>query len=279
MTKAEKLRELLQSNITIRVAGAHNGLSAKLVEQAGFDAIWASGFEISASYGLPDTSILTMTQFLEIASQMEFVTNIPIIADCDSGYGDRENVQHLVKKYERLKIAGVCIEDQKFPKINSLMHSSQPLVSIDEFTDKIRAAKDAQSESAFVVIARTDALTVGESAENTLKRANAYAEAGADAVLIHSKAKTPDEIISFMANWHGKIPVVVVPTTYPALTIPVINKLEIKMVIYANQGLRSAVRAMKQTFYDIYRDGHAQEIEKKIATLEEIFELQGIKST
>src|SRR5437667_3644537 len=173
MTKAARLRESLKSEHIIRVAGAHNGMSAKLVEEAQFEAIWASGLEISAAYGLPDTSIVTMTEFLEAAAQMDFVTRIPIIADCDTGYGDECHVIHLVKHYERLRIAAVCIEDKVYPKINSFMQGSQSLVSTEQFMRKIRAAKSAQQSPDFAVIARTEAFIAGLSLDVALTRAYA----------------------------------------------------------------------------------------------------------
>lgn len=142
--KAKKLRELLYSNQVVRVMGAHNGLSAKLAEQAGFHAIWASGLEISASYAVPDANILTMTENLQAAVVMNESTSIPIICDCDSGYGSVNNVIRMVKEYERNGIAGICIEDKQFPKLNSFVKGSQKLADIDEFSNKIRAAKDVQ---------------------------------------------------------------------------------------------------------------------------------------
>lgn len=277
MTKAARLRELLNSDRLIRVAGAHNGLSARLVEAAKFEAIWASGLEISASYGLPDTHIVTMTEFLEAAAQMDFVTTIPIIADCNTGYGDEHNIMHLVKHYERMRIAGVCIEDKVFPKINSFMSGSQILESTEKFSSKIRAAKAAQENPDFVVIARTEAFIAGLGLEVALSRASAYAEAGADLILVHSKARTAEEIAHFMQHWPGAVPTAVVPTTYGATTTQELHDLGIKVVIYANQGMRAAVRAIQTVLSNIIQSGHTSRIEDMIASVQEIFALQGIE--
>ncbi|TMC24390.1 MAG: phosphoenolpyruvate phosphomutase [Chloroflexi bacterium] len=277
MTKAARLRKLLSSDRLIRVAGAHNGLSAKLVETAKFEAIWASGLEISASYGLPDTHVVTMIEFLEAAAQMDFVTTIPIIADCNTGYGDEYNVMHLIKHYERIRIAGVCIEDKVFPKINSFMHGPQILETIEKFSSKIRAAKAAQENPDFVLIARTEAFIAGLGLEAALARAYAYAEAGADLILVHSKASTAEEIAQFMQHWSGVVPIAVVPTTYGATTTQQLYDLGIKVVIYANQGMRAAVRAMQTVFSTIVLSGHTSEIESTIASVREIFALQGIE--
>jgi phosphoenolpyruvate phosphomutase len=277
MTKAAKLRELLSSDRLIRVAGAHNGLSARLVETAQFDAIWASGLEISASYGLPDTHIVTMTEFLAAAAQMDFVTTIPILADCNTGHGDEYNVMHLVKHYERLRIAGVCIEDKAFPKINSFMQGAQVLESIEKFASKIRAAKAAQENPDFVVIARTEAFIAGLGLEVALLRAHAYAEAGADLVLVHSKARTAEEIADFMQHWTGAVPIAVVPTTYGGTTTQDLYDLGVKVVIYANQGMRAAVRAMQTVFSNILQSGHTSKIEGMVASVQEVFALQSVE--
>src|SRR5262245_38106102 len=139
MKKTEKFRQLLNSKRLCRLVGAHNGLSARLVQGAGFDGVWASSLEISASYALPDASILTMTQFLQAADMMNCATTITVIADCDSGYGNINNVIHLVNEYERHGIAGICIEDKLFPKANSFDPGRQTLAPIEEFAKKIRA--------------------------------------------------------------------------------------------------------------------------------------------
>ncbi|MGG3006574.1 phosphoenolpyruvate mutase [Geobacillus stearothermophilus] len=274
--KAKKLRELFRSNKVIRVMGAHNGLSAKLAEQAGFDAIWASGFEISATYAVPDANILTMTENLQAAVIMNTATSIPVICDCDSGYGNVNNVIRMVKEYERNGLAGICIEDKQFPKLNSFVNGSQKLTPIHEFVGKIRAAKDTQEDPDFVVIARIEALIAEQGMEEALERAYAYEAAGADAILIHSKKKEPDEIIEFVESFKGSVPIVVVPTTYPKITVKEMENLGIKMVIYANHGLRSAIKAMQKTFAQILIDGNTLGIEPNISTMQEVFELQGM---
>lgn len=276
--KQRILRELLNSDKLIRVMGAHNGLSAQLAEQAGFDAIWASGLEISATHSVPDANILTMTENLQAAITMNQATSIPIICDCDSGYGNVNNVIRMVKEYERNGMAGICMEDKQFPKLNSFIEGegAQKLTPIQEFAGKIRAAKDTQTNPDFVVIARIEALIAGEGMQEALDRASAYEEAGADAILIHSKKKDPYEIISFVESYKGSVPVVVVPTTYPTLTTQQMSDNGIRMVIYANHGLRSSIKAMKETFNRIIHDGNTVGVERDISTMQEVFELQGM---
>jgi len=276
MNKAEKLRELFAREGVIRIVGAHDGLTAKLVEQNGFDGVWASGFEISASHAVPDANILTMTQFLEAASIMNDAVSIPVIADCDTGFGNSNNVIHLVRKYEAAGIAAITIEDKQFPKVNSYIQGRQELAPITEFTGKIQAAKNAQKSPDFMFIARVEALIAGWGREEALRRAHAYAEAGADAILIHSKAETPDEILNFAREWDFSAPLVIVPTTYPALTLEEIKESGIKMAIYANQGLRAEVKAINEVFSEIKKSGRLDTINSRIVPMSTIFELQGM---
>jgi len=193
MDKSAKLRELLEREGVIRLVGAHNALGARLIEKAGFEGVWASGLEISASYAVPDANIVSMSQYLDAARQMNEAVSIPIVSDCDTGYGNANNVIYMVKMFEAAGIAGVCIEDKKFPKDNSLLEGGrQNLASIEEFQGKIKAAKDTQESEDLVIIARLEALIAGWGQEEALKRAHAYTDAGADVILIHSRKNTPD---------------------------------------------------------------------------------------
>lgn len=276
MNKAKKLREIFDKEGVIRIVGAHDGITAKLVELNGFDGVWASGFEISASYAVPDANILTMTQYLQANSVMNDAVSIPVIADCDTGYGNSNNVMHMVKKYESTGIAAVAIEDKQFPKVNSYIPGRQELAPIAEFVGKILAAKNAQETKEFMVIARVEALIAGWGHDEALKRAHAYVEAGADAILIHSKSKTPEEIVNFAMAWDFSVPLVIVPTSYPMITIDEIKRLGIKMVIYANPGLRAEIRAINEVLSEINKAGRLNTIEDRVVPMNEIFELQGM---
>ena len=276
MTKAKKLREMFNKGGVIRIAGAHDGITAKLVELNGFDGVWASGLEVSTSYAVPDANILTMTQYLQAASVMNDAISIPVVADCDTGYGNSNNVMYMVKKYEAAGIAAVTIEDKQFPKVNSYIPGRQELAPIAEFVGKILAAKNAQASEDFMVIARVEALIAGWGQEEALRRAHAYVEAGADAILIHSKSNTPDEIVNFVKAWDFSAPLVIVPTSYPMLTLEEMNQLGIKMVIYANHGLRAAIKAINEVFSEINRAGRLDTINNKIVPMNEVFELQGM---
>ena len=239
MLKSEILREKIESQSLVRVVGAFDALSAKLVEAHDFDAVWAGSFAISATHALPDASILTMTEFLGATSSMSDSCNLPVIADCDTGFGGPSNVSHTVKKFEKAGVAAVCIEDKTFPKQNSfLKNGNQTLLSEKDFVAKIIAAREAKSDPSFMIIARIEALIAESGMKEALKRAAAYEKAGADAILIHSNKKTPDEIFQFCDSWNGNVPLVAIPTSYGNVTTKELIDHRIKMIIYANQTLR-----------------------------------------
>ena len=274
MKKSINLIDLMKSKSILKVGGAFDAMSAKLVELENFDAVWAGSFAISATHALPDASILTMTEFLHVAQNMSEACNIPVIADCDTGFGGPGNVSHLVKKYEKAGVAGISIEDKTFPKENSLLEKgNQNLISEKEFVAKIIAARDAKQDKNFLLIARTEALIAEKGMEEAKKRATAYEKAGADAILIHSKKESPKEIFEFADEWGGDIPLVVVPTTYPNVKIDELVSHKIKMVIYANQTLRSAYSSMIDTLKKIQNDDLGN-LDREIAPMKKIFELQ-----
>ena len=158
MSSIEILSKNLNSKPLLKIGGAFDAMSAKLVELNNFDGVWASSFGISATHALPDTSIMTMTEFLGVTKSMVDSCKLPIIADCDTGFGGTANVSHMVKKYEDAGVAAVCIEDQVFPKKNSLLENSHhELIAEKEFVSKIIAAKNAKKDPNFMIIARTEA--------------------------------------------------------------------------------------------------------------------------
>ena len=275
MLTSEILQKELKAKPILKVGGAFDAMSAKLIEINGFDAIWAGSFAISATHALPDASIMTMTEFLGVASNMVESCKIPVIADCDTGFGGPSNISHMIKKYENSGIAAISIEDKIFPKQNSLLENGrQELISEKEFVAKIIAAREAKQNKEFMIIARTEALIAGMGMNEALKRAHAYEDAGADAILIHSKKDTPNEIFEFSDMWNGNIPLVVVPTSYPSVNLDELISHKIRMVIYANQSLRVAHAAMSRVLQEINKTKSLTEVEEKMSTMEQIFELQ-----
>ncbi len=274
--KTTRLRALLQSPQLEFILEAHNGVSARIVEEAGFSGIWASGLAISAQFGVRDNNEASWTQVVDMLEFMSDVTTIPILLDGDTGYGNFNNMRRLVRKLEQRGIAGVCIEDKIFPKTNSFIGGErQPLADINEFSGKIAAGKDSQSEPDFSVVARVEALIAGWDIGEALRRAEAYRQAGADAILIHSKLSRPDQILQFAAEWANRAPLVIVPTKYYSTPVEVFRKAKISLVIWANHLIRGAVSAMQQVAAQIQRDESIAEVEDRIASVDEIFRLQG----
>ena len=275
MENSDLLHEILNKKAILKVGGAFDAMSAKLIEINNFDAIWTGSFAISATHALPDASILSMTDFLNVSSSITDSCKIPVIADCDTGFGGPSNVSHTVKKFESAGVAAICIEDKTFPKQNSLIdNGTHQLLDEKEFVAKIIAGKNAIIDQNFMIIARTEALIAGLSVDEAIKRANAYESAGADAILIHSKQKTPNEIFEFCNLWKGNIPLVVVPTSYSSVKIDELTSHKIKMVIYANQSLRVAYTAMSRVLKEICQVNKLTEVNEEMTSMEKIFHLQ-----
>jgi phosphoenolpyruvate phosphomutase len=276
--KFSQLRALLQSPQLEFLMEAHNGISARIVEEAGFKGIWASGLAISAQFGVRDNNEASWTQVVEMLEFMSDITSIPILLDGDTGYGNFNNMRRLVKKLEQRKVAGVCIEDKLFPKSNSFIDGErQQLADIDEFCGKIKAGKDSQSEPDFCIVARVEALIAGWGLREALRRAEAYRSAGADAILIHSKLSRPDQILAFAEEWAGRAPLVIVPTKYYSTPVEVFRRAGISVVIWANHMIRGAVASMQAIAREVHEAESLVNIEDRIAAVDEIFRLQGAR--
>jgi phosphoenolpyruvate phosphomutase len=273
--KSTQFKRLLQSPNPEFILEAHDGLSAKIVEEAGFKGIWASGLCISASMGVRDNNEASWTQVLEVLEFMSDATSIPIMVDADTGYGNFNNVRRLVRKLEQRNIAAMCIEDKLFPKTNSFIRGEQqPLADIAEFCGKISAAKDTQEDLDFCVVARTEAFIVGQGLPEAMKRAEAYFQAGADAILMHSKIAKPDQVLAFMEEWKHDCPVVVVPTTYYNTPTEIFAEAGVSMVVWANHLLRASITAMQNIAETLYREQSLITVEQDITPLQEVFRLQ-----
>ena len=277
MGQSMELRRLLAGSRPVRIAGCNDGLSARIAEGTGFEALWASGLAISAALGLPDAGILTMTEFLAAASTMHKASTLPVIADCDAGFGDANNVMRMIREYGHAGIAAVCIEDKDYPKRNSF-REGHTLADPHAFANKITAARMATTDSDVLVIARLESLIVGAGLDDAMLRARMYAKAGADAIVIHSKAKCADEVCSFARSWMDAgeaLPVIAIPTAYPQITCSELYEAGISAVIYANQALRAAVSAMRSAFREIAASGSSARLEPTIATVADILDLIG----
>ena len=271
------LMKKIQEKQFVKVCGAFDVMSAKLAEMNNFDAIWASGFGISSTRALPDAGIITMTELLDAVTFMADACNIPVIADCDTGYGGPNNVAHLVKKFENAGIAGICIEDKTFPKENSLFKDGkQEMIAKKDFVAKLIAAKNAKKNPDFVVIGRTEALIADLGVEEALDRATAYEKAGADIIFVHSRKKNPDEIFEFYEKWKGKTPLMAVPTAFPTVALDELKSRGVQMVVFAHQTTLAAFAAISDVVKHMSEIKSLSDLSTKLASMDDLFKLQGM---
>jgi phosphoenolpyruvate phosphomutase len=247
------------------------------VEQAAFDGVWASSFGIAlASQCAPDIDLLTMTETLDVVRNISRAVSIPVMADGNSGYGNYNNVMRAVRDCEDVGAAAICIEDNAFPKRCSLYNRQErELVSVEEMAKKIRAAKLAQRDPNFTVVARVESLIAGHGLAAAYERAYAYREAGADAILIHSKSFSP--LKEFTRNWNNDCPLVVVPTLFEQTSLAELEDCGFRVVIFANHAVRAAVQAMRETLELIRSTGSISSVNDRIAPLEEVYRLVRLK--
>lgn len=201
--------------------------------------------------------------------------DIPIIVDIDSGYGDENIAARVVKKLEKIGAAGVCIEDKLFPKMNSFINHDQKLIDIDDFCIKIKKMRENVSKD-FVIIARLEGFIVNDKIENILNRAYKYIEAGANALVIHSKKSTAEDIKTFMKKFNKRVPIIIIPTTYHKEGQDVFKNLGVSLVIWANHLTRASIKAMEEVAKKVFLNQNVACVENEIATMGEIFRLQNI---
>jgi phosphoenolpyruvate phosphomutase len=280
--KRRRLKEGLRGTRALVAVGAHDALTAKLIGQHDFDAVWVSGLGVSTmAHAMPDLNYITMTEALAAAVRIDGATELPVIADCDNGYGGLGNVVRTLIEYERAGISAISIEDNLFPKRNSLLgaETKRELIPADEQARRLAAAKRAQQTEDFVLIARVESLIAGHGVEDACERADAYVDAGVDAILIHSRDKTLQEIEGFLSSWKGlgKTPLVAVPTLYPSYSSEQLYDRGFNLVILANQPMRAAVGAIEETLGKLAVAGRAADVEDDIVSVNHLFDLVGTK--
>ncbi|MBS0296513.1 MAG: isocitrate lyase/phosphoenolpyruvate mutase family protein [Proteobacteria bacterium] len=260
----------------VEAMSCHSPLSALVALEAGFPALWASGFELSALYGLPDAGLVSMTEHLEMTRRIVERTNALVIADLDTGSGNAVNAAHAMKLYASGGAACVVVEDKVFPKMTSLIPGGrQELIRVEEYQGKIAAMIEAGGRHGPIMAARTEALVAGGTVDEALERGEAYAEAGAELLLVHSKGPTSTEIEDFIARWSGACPLIIVPTAFPAFSREMAARSgKVGVMVYANHAVRASVAAMRQAFAAIRQAGAAEAAEGMIAPTADIFELQ-----
>lgn len=284
--RRNRLTSLLRIKKMVRVLEAHNGLSALIVENTkvvkgdrieGFDAMWVSSLCDSTAKGKPDIELVDMSSRLGTINEILEVTTKPIILDGDTG-GLLEHFVYNVKTLERIGVSAIIIEDKIGLKKNSLFGSDvlQQQDSIENFCKKITAGKQAQQTKDFMIISRIESLILDQGMDDALARARAYVHAGADAVMIHSRRKEADEILSFCDSFSSEfphIPIVVVPSSFNAVYEEELSKHNVRVVIYANHLIRSAFPAMQKTARLILEHGRCKEADETCMSIKDIITL------
>ena len=284
--RLKRLRRLLAVKSIVRGMEVHNGLSGLIVENARveidhrtkeFDAMWASSLTDSTAKGKPDIEAVDMTsRFITINDIFE-VTTKPLIFDADTG-GRPEHFTFTVRSLERLGVSAVIIEDKIGLKKNSLLGNRvfQQQDSIEDFSAKIHMGKEAQITDDFMIIARIESLILEKGIDDALARTNAYIDAGADAIMIHSRQKEPDEILEYCSRYRKlgrKVPLVAVPSSYNQIYEDELIEAGVKIVIYANHLLRAAYPAMLHTARKILTNSRSYDCEDQCMSIDEILEL------
>ena len=284
--RRKRLRQLLSISPIVKAMEAHSGLTGLIVEKTvvecggkldQFDAMWVSSLCDSTAKGKPDIELVDMTSRFRTIDDIMEVTTKPIIFDGDTG-GLTEHFVYTVRSLERMGVSAVIIEDKKGLKKNSLFGTEveQTQATIEEFSAKITAAKKAQLTDDFMIIARIESLILEKGMDDALARAHSFVKAGADGVMIHSRKKTPDEILEFCDKFRKEdkqTPIVVVPSSFNTITDEELSQHGVNIVIYANQLTRSAFPAMQKTAQDILRYHRAKEIDDRLMPIKDIITL------
>lgn len=284
--RRKRLRQLIKMRPVVKTLEVHSGLTGLIAEKTivesngkldQFDAMWISSLCDSTAKGKPDIELVDMSSRIRTIDDVMDVTTKPIILDGDTG-GLVEHFVYNVRTLERMGVSAVIIEDKTGLKKNSLFGTEveQTQDSIENFCEKIRAGKEALRTEEFMIIARIESLILERGMEDALKRAFAYVEAGADGIMIHSRKKSPDEILEFCRKFREKekeIPIVVVPTSFNSITEEELAAAGVNIVIYANQLTRSAFPAMQSTAVEILKNHRALEVDSKLMPFKDIIRL------
>lgn len=259
------------------VLEAHNGLSALVVEQSPFDAIWISSLTSSGAMGLPDTELISMDSRLNIVREINQVTTKPIIYDGDTG-GQIEHFPYWVQRLEEAGVDAIIIEDKAFPKRNSLdTNAKHNLEDVDVFAAKIAAGKAVAKN--ILIIARLESLIAKHNVYEAMSRSEEFLKAGADGIMIHSKASIDaNEVFEFAKMFkekHPDIPLVCVPTTYNQFTNQELIDAGFNIIIHANHLLRASLKAMQDVASELYHNQRSKEIDDKISSVKELFKIVG----
>lgn len=276
MKASTRLRQLMAEGGPVVAPGGYDGITARMIERAGFPAVYASGGAISRSTGIPDLGLMSMSEITERLATMVDAVDIPVIADADTGYGNALNAQHMVRAFERAGVAGFHLEDQQFPK-RCGHYDDKSIVPTREMTQKIRAVKDAATDTDLVLIARTDGLAV-EGFDATIDRAHAYMEAGADVIFV--EAPTSVEQIERIAELlpYPKLVNMFAGGKTPLMPSDRLGELGYNLVIIPSDLQRAALFAMEQTLAAIKREGSSEAYQDYMVSFSDREEIIGTKT-
>ncbi len=271
-----RLRELLEGPEPVLAPGAYDALSARLVEGAGFEVVYMTGFGTAASLlGRPDVGLLTFSEMVDNARRIAQAVKVPVIADADDGYGNAINVIRTVREYEAAGVAAIHIEDQVSPKKCGHMEGKQ-VIEVSEMVEKIRAAVEARNSEDFVIIGRTDARAV-EGMNGALERARLYREAGADVLFV--EAPQSEEEISAVSEAFPDVPLLfnwVESGKTPPVSLERIKELGFRLVIFPISTLLAATRSVQEILSTIRSDGSSIEILDKLSPFDEFVDIIGL---
>lgn len=272
-TGTYRLRDLIRHGQLNFLMEAHDALSAAIAQRTGFRGLWASGLSISSTLGYRDANEASWTELVDVVRRIVGASSIPVLVDADSGFGNFNNARIVASRLHEAGAGGLCLEDKGFPKMNSFVGNRHPLADVTEFCGRLRAVKDAVNDSDFTLVARIEALIAGYGLSEAVDRADEYAEAGADAILIHSRRPDADEILAFADAWQGRLPIIIVPTKYYRTPVSRYREARISTVIWANHNMRAAVAAMQRVCHEIIASEGIAGVEPNVASLETIFDL------
>jgi phosphoenolpyruvate phosphomutase len=253
------------------IAGVYDGLTALIAERVGFSGLWAGSFAISTSRGVPDASFLSVDQLVDKVGEIVHASDLPVIVDCDEGYGSTPNLLKLVRQLYSLGVRIICLEDNAHPKTNSFYpRDVRQLVAPAAFCEKIEIVKRDCADMA--VIARTESLIVGKSLQEAVERGEEYARAGADYVLLHSKYSRADDVKTLRKAWALETPLAIVPTSLVHVSFAELAALDFRLIIFANQALRVSIYAVEQAMRILATTGRQDQLPPSVS-MDRVFEL------
>jgi phosphoenolpyruvate phosphomutase len=270
------IKQMLDRPSASVLVGVHNALGAKIAEESGADGLWISSFEIHSAARLPDADILGTEDYVDVVMKIVDRVEIPVLVDGNAGGGNAINTIRLVREFQKAGALGMCIEDNPFPKRCSFYAGMQDELERETtFCGKIQAALEKRTDPNFAVIARTEALNKGMGIDVALERGKAYADVGAEGILVHDKVSEPDNVLKFADIWYRTetVPLVCVPTTYNTVTYQELNDAGYRLIIFANYGIRAIVKALQTTFGAVLANKRLADGNDHVVSMDEVFRL------